>query len=207
MLRPQEGAMAVSWSDLWELFTPHGCRVCGPVKFAGSLDFWVGLLLQIPEKKMRISLRVHYFFGWVQHFKIPRKLCGSPSSKTIWTSSSFEIPRNRGKTAFQEFFGSPKNRGTPRENPDFEPCSLQEKPRGIFGRACPSKSQDTAEKSAFWEFFGSPKNRGKPRKNRKFCNLYVAGKPQIKISRPVPKISQLAKPPIFLSFLLTSASK
>jgi hypothetical protein len=32
------------------LFTPHGCRVCGPVKFAGLLDFWVGPSLQIPEK-------------------------------------------------------------------------------------------------------------------------------------------------------------
>ncbi len=67
-LRSWEGVMAVSWSNLWEIFTPHGCRVCGPVtqffwvgpslqnpektmdKFAGLLNFWVGRSLQNPEK-------------------------------------------------------------------------------------------------------------------------------------------------------------
>ncbi len=38
MLRPQEGAMAVSWSDLWELFKPHGCQ---GLRSSDSI-LWVG---------------------------------------------------------------------------------------------------------------------------------------------------------------------
>ncbi len=68
MLRSREGVMAVSWSNLWVLFTPHGCQGSrssdsilrvGPSlknpkktadKFAGLLIFCVGPTLQNPKK-------------------------------------------------------------------------------------------------------------------------------------------------------------
>jgi hypothetical protein len=60
----------------------------------------------------------------------------------------------------------------------------------------------------FENFLGTLKiagNRGKIQ-NLETCRLRENRK-KIRISKPVLKISQLANPPIFLSFLLTSASK
>ncbi len=113
-MRSWEDAMAMSWSNLWVIFTPHGCRVCGPVKFTGLLVVqwnsrvcltfgWVRPF-KFPRKP-RISSRVHYFFGWVCLFKILRKLRRSPSFEKIWASPSFEIPRNRIKIQVLRFFG------------------------------------------------------------------------------------------------------
>ncbi len=80
-------------------------EICRFARFLG------GSVPSNSREKLRISLRVHYFFGWVRHFKIPKKLRGSPSSKIFWTSPSFEIPRNRGKSAFLEFSGPQKIAG------------------------------------------------------------------------------------------------
>ena len=133
MLRSQVDAMAVNWSDLWVLFTPHDCRVHGPMKFAGSLDFWVGPSLQIP-KKTSISLQVCFFFGWVHPFKIPRKLQKSPSFKIFGWARPLKSQETAEKFEFRDFLGvGPplKNCGKPWKNPNVETCSLQENRRKI----------------------------------------------------------------------------
>ncbi len=107
MLRSQEGGMAMSWSNLWVLFTPHGCQSLrfsdsilrvGPClwnpkktadKFAGSLIFWVGPTLQNPEKT-----------------------AGKSEFQKFLDEPSLEIPRNHGeKPRFENFLGPLKIAG------------------------------------------------------------------------------------------------
>ncbi len=168
MLRSWEGAMAMSWSNFWVLFTPHCCRVCGPVtQFFG----WV-CPFKIPRKPW-ISSRVHYCFWWVRPFKIPRKLRRSPSSEIFWMSPSFKIPRNCGKIRISRIFGGPLKFAGNHRKSKFWNLFIAGKLQRIFGWAHPSKSQDTAEKSAFQEFLGPLKIAGNCRKiqNFKTCTL------------------------------------
>ncbi len=128
MLRLQEGVMAMSWSDLWELFTPHGCRVWGPVKFAGSLHFLGGSVASNSWEKPQISLRVHYFFQVGPTLQNPEKTAG--------------------KSEFWKFLDEPIlwNPEKPQEN-----CISR-----FF--LVPKKLWDTAGKSRFWALFIAGKN-------------------------------------------------
>jgi hypothetical protein len=109
---------------------------------------------------------------------------------------------------FQEFFGSPKNHRTPQENPDFEPCSSRENREEFLDEPVLQNPETLWKNPRFENFLGPLKivgNRGKFQ-NFKTCTSRKNCK-KIIISKPVPKISQLGNAPIFLSFLLTSASK
>ncbi len=155
-------------------------------KVVGSLIFWVGPTLQNPEKTAGKS-KFQFFFD-EPILRTPEKL--------------------RGKTTFWEFFGSPKNRGTPQEDPNFEPCSLQENRKKNLDKPVLQNPKTLRKKLRFENFLGPLKivgNRGKIQ-NFETCTLRENRK-KIRILKPVPKISQLANPLIFLLFLLTSASK
>jgi hypothetical protein len=152
----------------------------------GSLIFWVGPTHQNPEKtEGKFEFR-----------------------KTLDEPVLQNPEKPWGKTAFQEFFGNPKNHGTPREDPNFEPCSLQENHEEFLDEPVLQNPETLRKNPRFENFLGPLKIAGNRRKIQNFdtCTLRENRK-KIRILKPVLKISQLANPPIFLSFLLTSASK
>ncbi len=155
-------------------------------KFAGSLFFWVGLTLQNTKKTAGKS---------EFQFFLDKPVLQNPA-------------KPQGKTAIREFFRSPKDCGTPREDPNFEPCSLRENREEFLDEPVLQNPKTLRENPHFENFLGPLKiagNRGKI----KILKPVHCGKTakKIRISKPVPKISQLANPPILLLFLLTSASK
>ncbi len=150
-LRSWEGAMAMSWSNLWVLFTPYslqGSRSSDSIfwvgpsswnpektvdKFAGSLIFWVGLSLQNPNKNLgKSEFRIILDKPILQNPKKPR---GNPHFENFL--GPLKTAGNRGKIRILK----PVHRGKMAKNFWTSPSFKIPRHRG---------------KSVFWEFFGSP---------------------------------------------------
>jgi hypothetical protein len=138
-----------------------------------------------------------------------RENCGEVRVPKIFGRAVLGNPEKPwGKTAFREFFGSPKNCGTPREDPNFEPCSSRENREEFLDEPVLQNPETLWKNPRFEIFLGPLKIAGNRRKIQNFETWTSReNRKKIQNSKPVPKISQLANPPIFFSFLLTSASK
>jgi hypothetical protein len=106
-------------------------------KFAGSLNFWVGLSLQNPKKTAEKSeFRKILDKPVLQN---PEKLQKNLHFKNFWVP--LKIAGNHGKSKFWNLF-------------------IAGKLQRIFGQAHPSKSRDTAENLCFENFLGPLKIAG-----------------------------------------------
>jgi hypothetical protein len=106
---------------------------------------------------------------------------------------------NTGKSAFRECFGSPKNCGKLRENPDFETCSSQENSEEFLDKPILQNPETPRKNPRFQIFLGPLKNCGKLWENLNFetCTLWKNCK-ESEFQNLFREIFQLANPPIFL---------
>jgi hypothetical protein len=86
----------------------------------------------------------------------PKKTAGKSKFRKILDEPVLQNPEKpRGKTTFPEFFGSPKNPGTPQEDPNFEPCSSRENPEEFLDEPV-LQNPKTLQKNPHFEIFWVP---------------------------------------------------
>ncbi len=152
----------------------------------GSLFFWVGPTLQNPKKT-------------VGKFKF-RKFLDKPIL--------CKPQKPRGKPHLENTLGPQKISGRQGKIQILSPVHRGKNHKEYLDKLV-LQNPETLRKNPCFELFLGPlkiaENRGKIQ-NFEACTLRGNCK-KIRILKPGSKISQLANPPIFLLFLLTSASK
>jgi hypothetical protein len=159
-------------------------------------------------KKIANKFAGSLFFGWVQNFKIPRKLRGVHVLKIFGRARPSKSRETAGKPCFEIFWGPLKIAGHHRKIQILSPVHCGETAKNFWMSPSFKILRHRGKIRILRIFWGPQKLAGNHGKFQNFetCTSQENCK-KIRISKPVPKISNVVNPPTIFSFLLTSASK